>query len=226
MLHLNFSILAFSTNFCPRIDYPFLRVSWKDDRWNPLGDSNWCKSVGIYCSREREIKFYPLVIFQLDWRTAASEAVRGCRRGWKNFSSIFDSFQEDDGWRPKEKKRKREEDARCLNITEKVAYNISSEACGQTVLPDRSILIRQKLVENAKKWKVQMRHFGWFSNTVEEDEKSPLEKRLVEKLGKYQEVGKTKRILKMVGKSRSSFILFLNGCIAKNFVKEELGNFI
>ena len=49
------------------------------------------------------------------------------------------------------------------------------------------------------------------------DEKSPLEKRLVEKLGKYQEVGKTKRILKMVGKSRSSFILFLNGCIAKNF---------
>ena len=20
--------------------------------------------------------------------------------GWKNFSSIFDSFQEDDGWRP------------------------------------------------------------------------------------------------------------------------------
>ena len=107
--HLNVWILAFSTNFCPKIDYPYLRVSWKDDRWNPLGDSNWCKSVGIYCSREREIKFYPLVIFQLDWRTAASEAVRGCRRGWKNFSSIFDSFQEDDGWRPKEKKRKRED---------------------------------------------------------------------------------------------------------------------
>ena len=30
------------------------------------------------------------------------------------------------------------------------------EACGQTVLPDRSILIGQKLVENAK---IQMRHF-------------------------------------------------------------------
>ena len=47
------------------------------------------------------------------------------------------------------------------------------------------------------------------------DEKSPLEKRLVEKLGKYQGFAtteeKTKRILKMVGKSRSSFILFLNG---------------
>ena len=56
----------------------------------------------------------------------------------------------------------------------------------------------------------------------EEDEKSPLEKRLVEKLGKYQEVGKTKRILKMVGKSRSSFILFLNGCIAENFCQRRV----
>ena len=59
-------------------------------------------------------------------------------------------------------------DARCLKITEKVSFNIASEAsyvyilsvwqvflkseaCDQTVLPDRSILIgRQKLVENAK----------------------------------------------------------------------------
>ena len=30
------------------------------------------------------------------------------------------------------------------------------EACGQTVLPDRSVLIGQKLMENAK---IQMRHF-------------------------------------------------------------------
>ena len=30
------------------------------------------------------------------------------------------------------------------------------EACGQTVLPDKSVLIGQKLVENAK---IQMRHF-------------------------------------------------------------------
>ena len=30
------------------------------------------------------------------------------------------------------------------------------EACGQTVLPDRSVLIGQKLVENAK---IQKRHF-------------------------------------------------------------------
>ena len=34
---------------------------------------------------------------------------------------------------------------------------------GQTVLPDRSVLIGQKLVENAK---IQMRHFEWFSNNV------------------------------------------------------------
>ena len=33
------------------------------------------------------------------------------------------------------------------------------EVCGQTVLPDRSILIGSKLVENAK---IQKRHFGWF----------------------------------------------------------------
>ena len=53
----------------------------------------------------------------------------------------------------------------CLEITEKVSFNIASEAsyvykqwsilasfwkpeaCGQTVLPDRSILIDQKLLE-------------------------------------------------------------------------------
>ena len=33
------------------------------------------------------------------------------------------------------------------------------EACGQTVLPDMSVLIGQKLVENAKIKKIQMRHF-------------------------------------------------------------------
>ena len=38
-----------------------------------------------------------------------------------------------------------------------------SEACGQTVLPDRSILIWQKLVENDK---IQMQLFKQFSNNV------------------------------------------------------------
>ena len=70
----------------------------------------------------------------------------------------------------------------CLKITQKVSFNIASEAsyvyisskmpkmvyfgeylkqkaCGQTVLPDRPILIEQKLVENAKIEKSQMRHF-------------------------------------------------------------------
>ena len=58
-----------------------------------------------------------------------------------------------------------------MKITEKVSFNIASEAsyvyilsgqkliknakngpeaCGQTVLPDRSVLIGQKLAENAK----------------------------------------------------------------------------
>ena len=41
-----------------------------------------------------------------------------------------------------------------------------AEACGQTVLPDRSILKGQKLAENAKIDKFKMRHFGLFSNTV------------------------------------------------------------
>ena len=34
------------------------------------------------------------------------------------------------------------------------------------VLPDRSLLIGQKLVENAKIEKNQVRHFEWFSNNV------------------------------------------------------------
>ena len=54
--------------------------------------------------------------------------------------------------------------SQCLKITEKVAFNIASEASyvyilsSQKVLPDRSLLIRQKLVENAKieklKWDI------------------------------------------------------------------------
>ena len=38
------------------------------------------------------------------------------------------------------------------------------EACGQTVLPDGSILMRQKLMENAKIEKFQIRYFGLLSN--------------------------------------------------------------
>ena len=51
---------------------------------------------------------------------------------------------------------------RCLKITEKVSFNIASEASFfyiLTVLPDRSILIGQKLVENSK---IKMIHFGNF----------------------------------------------------------------
>ena len=35
------------------------------------------------------------------------------------------------------------------------------------MLPDRSVLIGQKLVENAKMPKIQMRPFGGFSNNVQ-----------------------------------------------------------
>ena len=46
----------------------------------------------------------------------------------------------------------------------KVSFNVyKSEACGQTVLPDRSILLGQKLVENAK---IEMRHFEQLLNNV------------------------------------------------------------
>ena len=38
-----------------------------------------------------------------------------------------------------------------------------TKACGQTVLPDKSVLIGQKLAESAK---LQMRHFESFSNNV------------------------------------------------------------
>ena len=37
-----------------------------------------------------------------------------------------------------------------------LASFLKTEACGQTVLPDRSVLIGQILVENDK---IQMRHF-------------------------------------------------------------------
>ena len=41
-----------------------------------------------------------------------------------------------------------------------------TENRGQIVLPDRSLLIRQKLPKNAKLRKWKMRHFKEFSNTV------------------------------------------------------------
>ena len=66
--------------------------------------------------------------------------------------------------------------AQCLKISEKVSFYIASEAsyvfilsgqkfikngsfclaCGQTVVPDRLLFIRQILVEKAK---IEMRHF-------------------------------------------------------------------
>ena len=75
--------------------------------------------------------------------------------------------------------------AQYLKVTEKVSFNIASEAsyvnnliknapklpilasfwtpkaCGQTVLPDRSVLIGQKLAENAK---IQIFKCDIFSN--------------------------------------------------------------
>ena len=53
--------------------------------------------------------------------------------------------------------------AQCLKIVQKVAFNFAS---GQTVLPDRSILIGQKLTENAK---IQFTwdHFGQFQTLCE-----------------------------------------------------------
>ena len=41
----------------------------------------------------------------------------------------------------------------------KMVNFLKTEACGQTVLPDRSVLIGQKLVENAKIQKDQLRNF-------------------------------------------------------------------
>ena len=40
------------------------------------------------------------------------------------------------------------------------------EACGQTVLPDRSLLIEQKIVEKCQNWKIKMWHFEQYSNNV------------------------------------------------------------
>ena len=49
--------------------------------------------------------------------------------------------------------------AQCLKITEKVSFNNASEASYvQTVLPDKTLLMVQKLLENTKNTKIQMRH--------------------------------------------------------------------
>ena len=37
---------------------------------------------------------------------------------------------------------------------------------GQILLPERSIFKRTKIGGKCKNWKIQMRHFGWFSNNV------------------------------------------------------------
>ena len=51
----------------------------------------------------------------------------------------------------------------CLKITEKVSFNIASEASyvyilGQTVLPDMLVL-KGQIVEKCQNSKIQMRHF-------------------------------------------------------------------
>ena len=39
-------------------------------------------------------------------------------------------------------------------------------ACGQTMLPDKSIFSRTKIYGKCQIWKNPMQHFGWFSNSV------------------------------------------------------------
>ena len=53
------------------------------------------------------------------------------------------------------------------------------KACGQTELPDRSVLIGQTLVENAKIEKFKCDYFGWFSNTVKMRRKIIFSKKLI-----------------------------------------------
>ena len=50
--------------------------------------------------------------------------------------------------------------ARCLKITEKVAFNIASEASSVYILSG------QKFVKNGENGKIEMRHLGWFSNNM------------------------------------------------------------
>ena len=84
--------------------------------------------------------------------------------------------------------------SQCLKFTEKVSFNIASEAryvyilsrqkliknakngflasfwkpeaCGQTVLPDRSVLIRQKNGGKCQNSKIQIRYIEWFLNNL------------------------------------------------------------
>ena len=104
------------------------------------------------------------------WMSRSSKKVQRERRSWWRKNFIFAGSNLD---------------ARCLKITEKVSFSIASEAsyvyiwsgqklikngsfsasfwkpegCGQTVLPDRSISIGQKLLKNAKIKKNQLRYF-------------------------------------------------------------------
>ena len=65
-------------------------------------------------------------------------------------------------------------EAQCLKITEKGSFNIASEASYLDIVSG------QKLIKKAK-FKIEMRHFGWFSNIVQECKKAEVEddKRLV-----------------------------------------------
>ena len=63
----------------------------------------------------------------------------------------------------------------CLKLQEKVStinLHWKLEAYGKTVLPDKSILIGHKMVENATLDKPKFRYFGWFSNIVQNKENS------------------------------------------------------
>ena len=45
------------------------------------------------------------------------------------------------------------------NHRKSLIFENLNEGWSQTVLTDRSLLIGQKLVENAKSWKIEMGHF-------------------------------------------------------------------
>ena len=63
--------------------------------------------------------------------------------------------------------KKRQWSTQCLKITEKVAFNIKKTwRCLRSKSVTRHITFDRTKID-WKNWKYQMRHFGWFSNTVE-----------------------------------------------------------
>ena len=135
-------LFVFGPCVCDKLVFKKKIPSRLDDMMTGIVSQFWCRLMVHYSQSSNCLFFHYL----------------GLLDNWQKCGRRFEfNFHATAGWH-------------CMHDTlyknpNKVSFS-KIETCGQTMLPDSSILTRQKLHGKCQNGKNQMRHFEWFLNNV------------------------------------------------------------